>query len=492
MLERTNYYACLGVSRNATQEEIREAYFTAARRYHPDTNPDPDTVETFLQVQAAYEVLSEPEKRLIYDAVLPPVQSAQSVVTLRTQYSRSSLPRINEPQLVYALVEIKPCQNASLPISPPLNLCLVLDRSTSMRGPRMDVVKATTIQLLQQMKPQDILSVVTFSDRAEVLVPPMRVGNLKRIENLLARLQCAGGTEIYHGLSLGVDQVRENLSPAFINHLLILTDGRTYGDEDKSLLLALQAAEDGIGISGVGIGHEWNDAFLDRIASCSGGSTIFVSDAKDLRNLLVRKCNTLTQVFAERVVLDVKPDDQIELSYAFRLEPESGPLECTSPIRVGSIPYDKVMRILLEFKLKELSQDVSKVTLADGWLKMDIPTQEFPAIKLKLNFELPVVDNFILQPVPAEILQVMSRLTLYRLQERARQEVSQGKSHKATEHLQYLATQLFSHGERNLAAAVQAEVKSISQNHHFSKEGEKRIKYGTRSLLLPPGPEVTR
>jgi Ca-activated chloride channel family protein len=90
---------------------------------------------------------------------------------------------------------------------------------------------------------------------------------------------------------------------------------------------------------------------------------------------------------------------------------------------------------------------------------------------------------------PTSILQAMSKLTLYRLQERARSEVQGGNYNQATRHLQHLATHLLSQGNRELARTVLMEADHIQRAHQFSKEGDKRIKYGTRALLMLPIPE---
>ncbi|RSN71214.1 molecular chaperone DnaJ [Actinomadura sp. WAC 06369] len=62
-----DYYATLGVGRNATADEVKKAYRRLARELHPDVNPDPDTQEKFKEITQAYEVLSDPKKREMYD-----------------------------------------------------------------------------------------------------------------------------------------------------------------------------------------------------------------------------------------------------------------------------------------------------------------------------------------------------------------------------------------------------------------------------------------
>lgn len=62
-----DYYSVLGVAKNVTEKDLKTAYRKQARKFHPDVNPSPDAKEKFQQCTRAYEILSDPEKRRLYD-----------------------------------------------------------------------------------------------------------------------------------------------------------------------------------------------------------------------------------------------------------------------------------------------------------------------------------------------------------------------------------------------------------------------------------------
>src|SRR6266511_1612427 len=141
MLPKQDYYALLGVARNASEEEIKRAYFEAAQKFHPDKNTAAGETELFLGVQQAYEVLSNPKRRALYNATLPPEEKRSLPYTHKILYSRPNLVRLDEPQMLYFILELGSPPEAHESPSPPLNVCLVLDRYTSRQGDRMVIVK---------------------------------------------------------------------------------------------------------------------------------------------------------------------------------------------------------------------------------------------------------------------------------------------------------------------------------------------------------------
>lgn len=481
-----NYYSILGIPFDASPDEIKSAYREMARRVHPDSNRNnPQAGELFLQVKKAYDILSNPEVRAAYDEKLP-VEIKTLPASLQLFYSRNSLAPTHDPQLTYALVRIIPPNQDGTGKKPPLNICLAIDCSTSMQGVLLDTVKSTSIELVRQMRSEDVFSVIAFSDRADVVVPATLSQDRHRAETSIRLLQTSGGTELYQGLQSAYQEVYRNRSSKYVNHIILITDGRTYGDEALCLALAEKASKQQIGISCLGIGGKWNDEFLDKLSAISGGTTMFVNHAKDVRVFLVETIHNLESIYANHVRFEMELGSGIELKEIFRIQPDASSIERQSPILLGSLPRNNYLELILEFFVSPFSVKNDKISLIKGRLFFEIPnTGE------KLSMRLDLSRNVSLQtdplPPPQIIVQAMSNLTLYRIQERARKAVEAGKINEATKLLQNLATHLFSQGKSEFATSVLHEASHLQRTSEYSEVGDKRIKYGTRALLLLPG-----
>jgi len=484
-VEQQDYYTLLGIMRNASQEEIKRAYLDAAQKFHPDKNTAAGETEIFLGIQQAYETLSNLKRRAQYDATLPPEEKPILPYEHRLLYSRPNLVRLDEPQMLYLILEIEAPAQARQAPAPPLNVCLVLDRSTSMQGEKMDTVKSAAIQVLRNLRPQDILSVVAFSDRAEVIIPASYLQDRQRLEAKIQMVQPSGATEMLQGLELGAKEVVRSLDPKRINHIILLTDGHTYGDEQECLELASKLAEHGIGISGMGIGQEWNDIFLDVLSTRTGGSSAYITQPKDIKRLLLEKFNALAHTYSEDVTLELKPIEDVELTYAFRIQPDPSPIALDqSTLHLGSILQDASTRVIFEYIIQPKAVKSNSMTFLDGSLRVSIASHPLPVPALPMRLVRPVSDSPEAQPPPPEIVQALSRLMLYRMQERARKEIERGHIDTATRQLQALASSLLTQGERSLAQTILLEVDHLKKQHTLSGEGSKKISYGTRALLF--------
>ncbi len=480
---KRNYYALLGVLRDASTEEIKRAYFEAAQRLHPDKNKLAGETELFLEVQQAYEVLANPQRRAQYDATLGPEEVPESPVQWNVQYSRPKLVHLSEPQLIYVLLEIAKRGIAEKAGPPPLNVCLVLDRSTSMQGEKLDLVMAAATEIMGGLRPDDIFSLVAFSDRAEVLVPASFQSDRPHLLGRIQSMQAGGSTEIYQGLAAGVGEVMRCIEDRRINHVILLTDGHTYGDEQNCLKLAENASRQKIGISSFGIGADWNDIFLDALASKSGNTSTYIAKPSQIQRILVEKFQSLSTIYAEDAILEPRQAEGIVLSYAFRLQPQSAPVPLQNELHLGPIMQDTKLAILFEFVIEPSAAKADVVTLLDGTLRIVAAGQSPFIPRVRIRMERETADTAQSEPPPPAILDALSRFTLYRLQERAHEEAETQEYEAATRHLKNLAALLLTQGEKDLAKTALFEAEQTQKMQSLSKEGAKEIKYGTRALL---------
>ncbi len=480
-----NYYKILEINPTANQDEIKSAHRQLARRYHPDTSTEPDAVERFQEIQVAYEILSDERQRRAYDQSRAEAGlSEEAVLAWDLSVSRQTLPVMPEDQMLYILIEISPAVTMEAKRLP-LNLCLVIDRSTSMQNQRMEQVKAAAYQIIDDLKEEDAFSIVTFSDRAEVVVPSQWGGDRRLAKSRLHAIRPSGGTEIYQGLALGVQEVSRQRRLRAVNHLILLTDGQTYGDEENCLMLAKEARGKGIGISAMGIGEDWNDQLLDDIAAQSGGISAYIDSASQVRSLLRQRVQRLEAVYAQDLQLTHRLIQDIHLENAFKLSPYIAPLERIEPdvLSLGALELERPLNILLEMIVEsqkpgrrrimqlEITGDVQAVGRQGERLRRD----------LWFNFtENPITDA----EVPANLVNALAKLAIYRMQQGAMDALDAGDANTASQKLEVMATRLFDLGELDLAHAAQLEAGRLAQGGQLTQAGRKKLKYGTRSLSL--------
>jgi Ca-activated chloride channel family protein len=119
----------------------------------------------------------------------------------------------------------------------------------------------------------------------------------------------------------------------------------------------------------------------------------------------------------------------------------------------------------------------------DGELDFDIPNLSENTFRIPVSLIMDATDHHTAKPPPPSIVKAMSKLTLFRMQEQAKKSLDDGDVDAASEKLKNLATHLFSKGNKNLAKTVLLEAEQVRKSKNMSQEGQKTIKYGTRSLL---------
>jgi uncharacterized membrane protein len=183
-----------------------------------------------------------------------------------------------------ALDRVLPAKLA--PPRSPEGTCLVLivDKSSSMEGRKMELARLAAIGVIENLRPIDIIGVLIFDNSFHWAVPIRRAEDRTQIKRLVAGITPDGGTQIAPALA---ESYRRILPvQATFKHIVLLTDG--ISEEGDSMSLAKEAAAQRVTISTVGLGQDVNRAYLEKVAGYARGKAYFLTDPSGLEQILLR------------------------------------------------------------------------------------------------------------------------------------------------------------------------------------------------------------
>src|SRR5205085_10433973 len=181
----------------------------------------------------------------------------------------------------------------------PLNLALVIDRSGSMEGEPLEYVKRACAHVVDLLEPNDILSIVTFEDRADVVMPARRVINKALIKEHVNRIEPGNTTNLFEGIVAGASQVSSVRSEAYVNRIMLLTDGEpTAGTKDFPSIVGCVAEQKsrGISLTALGFGPDYNEELLAGMARRSGGNYYYISRPELIPEVFRKELDTLLTI----------------------------------------------------------------------------------------------------------------------------------------------------------------------------------------------------
>ncbi len=198
----------------------------------------------------------------------------------------------------------------------PVNLAIVLDRSGSMRGAKIEHARRAAIEAVRRLRPDDIVSLVVYDSQIETVIPAQPARNIEWMEEQIRRIQPRGMTALFGGVSQGAAELRKHLDGRHTHRMILLSDGiANVGPSQPADLGRLGASllKEGIQVSTVGIGLDYNDALMAELARQSGGNTHFVEDSKDLPRILAAELGEAQQLVARRTTLEIELPAGVEL-----------------------------------------------------------------------------------------------------------------------------------------------------------------------------------
>jgi Ca-activated chloride channel homolog len=190
----------------------------------------------------------------------------------------------------------------------PLNLAVVLDRSGSMTGAKIEKARQAAMGLVDQLASGDVFSLVAYSDHAEVLVAAQELEDREAIKAQIARIRPGGSTALHAGVQLGAAQIQRHLSGRRINRVMLLSDGlANVGPSSTQDLRQLGHAlsERGISVTTIGVGDDYNEDLMAGLAEASDANYYYVKDTEKLPAIFAKELGELVTVAAREVRIEI-------------------------------------------------------------------------------------------------------------------------------------------------------------------------------------------
>ncbi|HEX8036800.1 MAG TPA: DnaJ domain-containing protein [Ktedonobacterales bacterium] len=436
-------------------------------------------------------------------ATAGPALAAQPALALGVIPAQPSIAPPRELTRFYLLTELGAARRSAVLEPLPLDLALVIDRSNSMKGEKLFETKRAVLNLLDRLRTDDLLTLVFFDDRAEVLADGESVEARAGLENALSQLTVRGSTELAAGLQATLERLAARQSRSRVATLVLLTDGQTYGDERRCLELAAHARDMGISITALGLGTDWNRDLLDRLAAISGGSSNFVERPAELQPIFEDVVLRLRATLAASMRLTFAPAPGVRIARATRIAPDIAEAFGQTTGALMAAPPTEAAPVTVELGTLVGRPDIESAVVV--WEFLLDPTAFVPASgvynlgrinatywtprsgggqmeRLDYAIALPINATGQQMPIADDVRLALELVTAYRLQAQADALKASGHSGEASTRMSTAALRLQAAGYGELAEQAKQAAQALTGAPDAGIAETLRVKYGTKNL----------
>jgi Ca-activated chloride channel family protein len=382
-------------------------------------------------------------------------------IALRTEVHPLALARDDAECVATVRVDVEAPADAAVR---PLNLALVIDRSGSMGGEKIDTARAAAARVIERMADGDVITVVAFSTEAEVIVPATRLrdGRAQALARV-GQIQVQDQTNLARGLQAARSQMAPYLRPDHVNAVFMITDGLA-GDADQVLQLGPELGRQGVLLYAAGIGADYNHEFIGQLCGKNRADHVNRDRLDRMKEMFDNFLRLEGHLVTAHARLFVTRPPEVQLQGVTSVEERGQPLQLDGQGALAVRDLAPGRRQSFQFELALTPAAVGRRPLAGFRLSYDLPAAGLTAQESRAEAVVEVTEDPARANQPnREVIQLARKIQTARLGEKAEADLANKDVRGATEKLERVTRKLEELGELDQAREVRERAEALKK-----------------------------
>jgi Ca-activated chloride channel family protein len=194
----------------------------------------------------------------------------------------------------------------------PTDVLVILDRSGSMEGEKIEHARAAVRELLHQLGPDDRFALASYASEARIDSPLVRVStdSLRELETRVDQIVAMGGTNLSQGLDLAIGSILSSRAPSRAARVIVISDGlANEGDSSREGLVGRvrRAAQREWVVTAIGVGSDFDEQLMGALADAGTGNFYYLDHARDLASVFAREFDAARATVASALEVEITP-----------------------------------------------------------------------------------------------------------------------------------------------------------------------------------------
>jgi len=286
-------------------------------------------------------------------------------INLNTAISHPTL-LCNQQQTAYLRIGLDGTAPLEIADRVPVNIAIVIDKSGSMGGQKIENAKSAAISAIQRLRSNDIISVIAYDNEVTVVIPATKATDKDAIFKKIRKIQTGGSTALHAGVCKGAAELRKFKDKNRANRIILLSDGlANVGPQTPEQLgkLGGELIGESISVTTIGLGLGYNEDLMSKLAFKSDGGHHFVEHAENLAKVFDAEFGMAMAIVAHQIDINIKCAEDIR---PVRLLGREGKIKGQNvTVGINQLYAEHEKYVILEVEIPATARNIEKKPLAN-------------------------------------------------------------------------------------------------------------------------------